>query len=153
QRAYLGILGPGIVLGAMLFAGLARVIGRRASVPLASALFVGYVLLNVSGAPPWESEHEWHVGAAPMLEGLRGWGCARGSRVYATPGDHLTLQWYTGMPVQSIAPIRREFLTNYPGDILFIESIPRLKPLTPEVVRDRAARAGIALSDEDVLRD
>lgn len=45
-----------------------------------------------------------------------------GTRFYATPNDHLTWTYYTGLPVQSVAPVRREFFADYSGPVVFVES-------------------------------
>jgi hypothetical protein len=55
-----------------------------------------------------------------MAEALMEMDLAKGTKVYATPSEQLTITYYTGMPVQSVAPVRREFFETYPGPILFI---------------------------------
>jgi len=44
-----------------------------------------------------------------------------GTRIYATPNEHLTITYYTGLPVQSVAPVRRSFFESYPDPVVFIE--------------------------------
>jgi hypothetical protein len=148
QRAYLGILGPGIVFGAMLFAAGARVVGPRISLPVAGALFTAFVLANVRTQFPWADEHPWHQGTHDMIQEMRHWNLRPGTRLYATPNDNLTLTYYTGLPIQSITPVRREFLLNYPGDIVLIETIPRLLHVTPKLFQVYACDEGIELSTE-----
>lgn len=143
QRAYLGIVGPGIVFGAMLFAAGARAIGPRYSVPIATVLFVGFVVKNVRTDYPWNHGVGWRGGMLSMIDQMRQWNPRPGTRLYSTPNDHLTLTYYTGLPIQSIAPVRREFLERYSGDIVFIECIPRLIPLWPDKARELAAAGGI----------
>lgn len=46
---------------------------------------------------------------------------AAGTKFYATPNEHLTYTYYTGLPIQSVAPIRAEFFEHYPHPIVFIE--------------------------------
>lgn len=41
------------------------------------------------------------------------------ARLYASPNDHLRFQYLLGLPVQSIAPIRASFLTQYPGRVVY----------------------------------
>jgi len=43
------------------------------------------------------------------------------SRLYAAPNQHLVLTFYTGWPVQSIAPVRKEFLDRYPGPVILLD--------------------------------
>ncbi|MCP3916917.1 MAG: hypothetical protein GY711_15300 [bacterium] len=42
------------------------------------------------------------------------------TRVYSTPSRHLMLTYYSGLPVQSIAPVRESYLESYAGDILLV---------------------------------
>jgi hypothetical protein len=44
------------------------------------------------------------------------------TKIYAAPNSHLIWTVYTGLPVQSIAPLRRQFLNNYRGEIVYIDS-------------------------------
>jgi hypothetical protein len=52
---------------------------------------------------------------------LRAMNLRKDTRLYASPNDHLTLSLYLGLPVQSIAPIRKSFLDRYPGDVVLIQ--------------------------------
>lgn len=149
QRAYLGILGPGLIFGAMLFAASARVIGGRTSIGLACMLYAAFVVANVSRVPAWTWTHPWQVGLRPMITQLQQMQFRPGTRIYTTPSDNLTLSFYTGLPIQSIAPVRKTFLDNYPGDILFIETIPRLGTIDRHVLRTRAADAGVQMTPDE----
>jgi hypothetical protein len=82
------------------------------------------------------------------IEFLRRHPLRPGTRVYATPNHHLLLTVYTGLPVQNVAPVRKEFLDRYPGEILLIEINPFRQPPT-RAVREAAMAAGVALSDEE----
>ena len=42
------------------------------------------------------------------------------TRFYASPNFHLTFTYYTGLPVQSLAPIRKSYLEHYPGPLVFL---------------------------------
>jgi len=42
------------------------------------------------------------------------------TKIFATPSEHLPITYYTGLPVQSVAPIRRSFLNTYPDPIAYI---------------------------------
>jgi hypothetical protein len=42
-------------------------------------------------------------------------------RIYAPPNDHLVWTYYSGLPVQSVAPVRKSFLDAYAGRILYLE--------------------------------
>lgn len=44
------------------------------------------------------------------------------TNLYTSPNNHLVLQYYTGLPIQSIAPVHKSFLDTYEGTIVFIEN-------------------------------
>lgn len=73
------------------------------------------------------------------------------NRVYATPNEHLVWTYYTGIPVQSIAPIRQSFLENYNGRILYLKS--ELAPVKPEFdeILEASLAAGIELNASELL--
>jgi hypothetical protein len=73
------------------------------------------------------------------------------SRLYASPNNHLIFTFYSGLPVQSITPIRKSFLNSYQGDIVFIDDAAWAlsdATLTPELVRRVANEGGESLSAE-----
>lgn len=57
---------------------------------------------------------------AAMIEALETKNFPAGTKIYVNPSEHLTITYYTGMPVQSVAPIRRSFLNGYPGTVVYI---------------------------------
>jgi hypothetical protein len=56
-----------------------------------------------------------------LLQALGAMDFTADTKLYATPNEHLTITYYTGLPVQSVAPVRRGFLENYPGPVVYIE--------------------------------
>lgn len=74
------------------------------------------------------------------------------ARLFATPNDHLVLQYYTGLPVQSIAPIRSSFLNSYPGPVVLAERINFGPGLEPGMVRSALTTAGLPADEKCVLR-
>lgn len=149
-RLYLGAVGPGIIFGAMLFAALGRAVGRRMGAPVAVTVFVAFVTTQTYTIYTWNRERGQYHRMAAFIEDFRSEQFKPGTRIYATPNDHLTLQFYTGMPIQSIAPVRRSFLENYPGDIVFIGCMIPVWPLDWAHVRNIAANHGVTLSDDEV---
>jgi hypothetical protein len=74
------------------------------------------------------------------------------TRIYASPNDQLVLSFYTGLPIQSIAPVRKSFLDRYPGDIVIVQRgifDPYVEALTPEQLETEAFRTGKHLSGRD----
>lgn len=78
---------------------------------------------------------------------MRQWRLAPGSRIYASPNEHLVLTYYTGRLVQSIAPIRREWLNRFDGDLVIIEARTYLRPPLDRVL-DVAMANGVRLTPE-----
>jgi hypothetical protein len=88
----------------------------------------------------------------PLIKALDDTHFPPGTRFYATPNDHLIDTYYTGLPVQSLAPIRASFLRNYPGNIVFLETQMDYSAPSPRETADAAARAGVTLSKAESRR-
>jgi hypothetical protein len=58
-----------------------------------------------------------------VFDGLRQLEFAPDTRLYTSPNMHLSITYYTGLPVQSIAPVRKDFLDAYPGPIVILDLI------------------------------
>jgi hypothetical protein len=50
------------------------------------------------------------------------------TRLYATPNGHLVMTYYTGLPIQSVSPIRKTFLDTYPGPVVILEKARFVPP-------------------------
>ncbi len=68
-----------------------------------------------------------------------------GTRFYATPNNHLVWTYYLGLPVQSVAPVRRDFSENHPAPVVFIESQMDLPMIDRALLDEDAEAAGIDL--------
>ncbi len=150
QRLYLGDVGPGIIFGAMLFVGFGRVVGGRTAVTLACIGFIAFAYLNTKAGYWWQRNKVGQVRLAYLVNDMRSWHMQPGTRVYATPNDHLTLAFYTGIPIQSIAPVRKSFLDSYPHDIVLIDCTVHVLPLEDESIRSAAMRFHTPLAETDV---
>ncbi len=73
-----------------------------------------------------------------------------GTRFYATPNEHLTYTYYSGLPVQSVAPVRKSFFASLEKPVVFIESQMELILMDEEATMLAAASAGIPLSSEEI---
>jgi len=150
QRLYLGAVGPGIILGAILFVGTGRAIGGRLAVSLACIAFVAFAYVNTKAGYWWERHLVDEQRLADLMDNLNRLPLLPGTRVYATPNDHLTITFYTGIPVQSIAPIRKSFLDSYSGDIVLVDCMIHTYQVTEEMVRHTAERYQTVESDARV---
>ena len=63
-----------------------------------------------------------------------------GTKLYSTPNHHLILTFYTGLPVASVAPVRKSFLDRYPQPIVLFEPSTHPDEL---LVRDALERAAL----------
>jgi hypothetical protein len=154
-RLVLTIFVPGLLLGAVFFAALARVVSPRFAALLAPAVLIG-ALVAMRQATFWPaSEAPGTPTTFDVIEHLRGLHFKPGTRIYATPNHHLTLTFYTGMPVQSVAPVSRSFLDDYEGELLIVEAGsmappgPRYEPLTWQEIQRVAGEAGHSLTETE----
>lgn len=145
-RAYLGIVGPGILLGAILFAGVGRMMRPRYSVLIGALLFLGFIYGNARASYSWDREVEKSERNRDLIARMNSWELRPGTRVYATPSDQLILTYYADVPVQSVAPVRRSFFDSFPNDIVIIESFPRFISANWREVQLAAEQHGIHLS-------
>ena len=72
------------------------------------------------------------------------------TKLYAAPNSHLIWTVYTGLPVQSILPVRKQFLNNYRGEIVYIDSpvASDIDVLSREHIEDAAAREGYPIAGD-----
>ncbi|MEI8386236.1 MAG: glycosyltransferase family 39 protein [Verrucomicrobiota bacterium] len=68
------------------------------------------------------------------------------TRIYASPNNHLTYTYYTGLPVQSVAPVRKSFFDSYKKPVVFIESQMELMSPDKSDIRSAAKAANIVLT-------
>ncbi|HEX6885180.1 MAG TPA: glycosyltransferase family 39 protein [Planctomycetota bacterium] len=135
-----------VLLQGVVLAELVRVVGGRprfggaALVLLALLALRGDLFRRERGNP-----HETRA-MLELVEHLRARELTPTTRLYALPFQHFCLTYLTGLPVQSIAPVRREFLERYPGEILLLETTRRLPHPRWERVLELAAARGIDLS-------
>jgi hypothetical protein len=139
---------PGYLLFAQCAAIVARTLTPRLALvtsPLAVLVFIGVRGAAVfTGPPPATSD-----GIAAFVDAASHWRLEPGTRVYGWPNENLLLTYVSGLPVQSIAPVRKAFLDNYPGDIIFVETGTAYADTTLQEVQSIAGRQGAVWSLED----
>jgi hypothetical protein len=152
QRLTLTMLAPAFLLAAMALGAVARLLCPRYAVFVAPVVFVAIATLARQARlrpepPPARSMYD-------VVEALRAAPFTRDAKVYATPNDHLIFTLYTGMPVASVAPVRKSFLDQYPGDVFLLE-LPRFELLDAHDVRSAGRSQKLDLSrfsDADLER-
>ncbi|MCK6449096.1 MAG: glycosyltransferase family 39 protein [Planctomycetes bacterium] len=133
-RATIALAAPAVLLAGAVIGAFARSFPRGGTwIALAGSLallpFVG------SGDLRWSALQPKYSHAQATIEHLRERApLAPQTRLYAAPNEHLNLTFYSGLPFQSIAPIRREFLATHPGPILFVDSMVGQEPIPIEEV-------------------
>ena len=137
------MLGGAVLLAAHLRAAF----GERSLVAaaLASALVVAWLAPRVL-LPSRDDDHARALEEAAAF--VRGRGYRSGTRVYALPLEHLPLTVAAGRTVQSVAPVRRSFLDEYPGEVVILETVRRYPLLSVAAVCAGAARAGLPLTED-----
>lgn len=157
-RLSLLLLPPCLLLAAILLASLTRAYNLRPSVFVTPALFL--LFLFAAGRVGHIAEvRQAAVGRSDLralVEYLRRVDFQPGTKFYATPNDHLPLTFYTGLPFQSIAAVRKEFLDAYEGDIVFMElvccSIEEADPLSWRGLQQAAIAAGQPFTESEAQR-
>ena len=146
KRLALGLLGPGLVFGGMLFALVGREISERRSAVIATLSFLAVVVAIGKAFFPFLGAPEAN-GSLEAINWFATHAISSDTKLYCTPNDQLTLTFLAGVPVQSVAPVRKNFIDEYPGRVIVIESNPPYQPLQiPDIVR-LAAEHGQILSD------
>ncbi len=148
ERITIALAGPGILLAGLVFAATTRwLLGerRRHWAPVCTLVFAP---LCGSGSLYWLRYTTPPSNAQVAIEHLRSHGdFERGTRFFATPNEHLNLTFYSGLPVQSIAPLRKSFLDRADSPLVFVDSVVAFEPLTVGEVERVAKEAGLALDD------
>jgi hypothetical protein len=83
-----------------------------------------------------------------LVDYLRSQNLQSGTRIYSLPVDHFGLMFYTGMPIQSVAPLRKEFLDSYKDDILILERAADYRTISIETIRQNALADGEGMGPE-----
>jgi hypothetical protein len=150
-RIVLTVLVPGLLFGALLFAAIARLLAPRYSSLLASALFI-LALIQAGQATFWESPDPGTPLTFDLLDHVGSLDLLPDTRIYATPNYHLPLMFYTGLPIQSVAPVRKSFLDNYEGELLIVEAGPRYEPLTWQEIQQTLSATDHPASEAEARR-
>jgi hypothetical protein len=151
------LLAPVTLLLACFCTLLARSLRRGnpvviASVPAFLLVAISYLIWPVPSDAAASSQHNDIDTAVSYIAGVQ---TRPSARVYANPNDHLLLTYYSGVPVQSIAPVRKEFLNGYQGDVALLLRqdffVREGDPIDPVRLQHVAKDQGLTLSKEKAL--
>jgi hypothetical protein len=143
----------GLLIG--LFVGdVSSVVTRRFASPLAVAVTIAFLQGAHRLVLPEALPDVSFVNAiAPVITDLEDVAFEPGTRFYATPNNHFVWTYYTGLPVQSVAPVRRSFFASRNKPVVFIEAQLSLQYPDPRWVRALEEVAGHPVSPEEAARD
>jgi hypothetical protein len=147
-RMRLILEGPAILLGSILLAWSARIFSPRHSV-WAAALVLLVLVGRQTRTARWLVDRSPEAAHYAIFDYLRGLDLPRGTRLYAAPNYHLTLTYLSGLPVQSIAPVRKSFLDRCEGNILLIDAPPALPRPTSQQILEAADRSRHPLTEAE----
>jgi hypothetical protein len=122
ERLSLVLWTPFVLLMGLFLADLLRGLRVRGAPVVAVVLMVGMLAARGRLALFEETSiNSRRPAVAALVEALETMDFTAGTKIYATPNEHLTITYYTGLPVQSVAPVRRAFLEAHPGPVVYIE--------------------------------
>jgi hypothetical protein len=139
---------PGYLLFALAVAVAARALTPR--FPAIVAPLVVLVFFGVRGTAAFTvSRATGPNGVEAFIDEASRWTLEAGTKIYGWPHENLLLTYVSGLPVQSIAPVRKAFLDQYPGDVIFVETGTAYaeRPLTE--VGTIASGQGVVLSADE----
>jgi len=148
-RLMLVLAVPGYLLFAHCVAVAARTVTPRFSyalAPLAVLVFLASRGTAVFAGPPAQARTS---GVEAFVDVAKHWTLEPGTKIYAWPDENLLLTYVSGLPVQSIAPVRKEFLDGYSGDVIFVETGMPYVECLPAEVQTIANEHGMALNFQE----
>jgi hypothetical protein len=148
QRLTLVLAVPGYLLFALSIVVASRTIAPRFAVVVSPLLILAF--LGMRGSANFKFSHPTaRSSIRAFAELASNWKLETGTKLYAFPNSHLMLTYYLGLPVQSIAPVRKTFLDQYPGDMIFLEIGTPYAELALEGVQAIGKESGTELSADE----
>ncbi|MCB9385505.1 MAG: hypothetical protein H6509_12890 [Bryobacterales bacterium] len=151
QRLTLALIVPAFLFMAMtLNDALRTIIGSR-DVLAAPAAAIAFLAISGILRPPI-ADSDAFSNLEETFEAINHLELRPDAKVYASPASHLILTFYSGKPIQSIAPVRKSFLDNYPGEVLFteVQFVWEFAAPSRDDIREVANRLGTSLTDEEI---
>jgi len=146
DRLKLAVAVPGLLFNTLVVAAATR--GAGYSSPLAPALGVIALLTFAGQFPPRLGRDSRDHGVADLVRLVRSLDLGPAGRLFASSNEHLTLTYYSGRPVQSIAPVRREWLDHFRADLVVVDG-PWYETLLPGEADRTARRLGRQISSSE----
>ena len=150
RRLTLLLLVPGWLVAVIFSVFLSRLILGKASLMLSPLIILCFLYKygNLAEKPKRLDTDLYNYAPCEILSTLD---LSKNTRFYATPSDHLVLTFYTGLPFQSIAPVRKKFLDSFEGDIVFVANshlpVKNGDPIHWKSLMESAEKYGSSLSE------
>jgi hypothetical protein len=153
NRISLVVLVPGTVLAAAVLSYLAHFLSAKHTIVVAPILCLVFLVVteHVQWLPAPDIDNVDTYAPVNQLDAL---GLSASARYYAPPNDQLPLSYYSGLAFQSIAPIRKTYLGEWPGEIVLVEKAvtkPNAEIISARALIEAATAAGEPLSNEDAV--
>ena len=148
-RLSLMIAVPCILLASMIVGGMAILVSKRWAPIIAPAI----VLLLLAGtgrlinADSLKPVADPYASIETVIGHLNDADLRQDTRIYGTPNYHLVLTYYTGLPIQSVAAVRRSYLNSYAGPVVIFDKAYFAPAPKVEDVMLVAGRAGVELDE------
>jgi hypothetical protein len=116
------------------------------------AIAAGLLLAGLSSLASHKTKGTEWSGLDQIASCLQTMNFQKDTRLYASPNDHLVLSLYMGLPFQSIAPVRKNFLDRYSGDVVIVQrGVFDWEPgaIGPKELQTAAAQSGQSISGPD----
>ncbi|MCA9260682.1 MAG: hypothetical protein KDA61_15825, partial [Planctomycetales bacterium] len=150
RRMTMTLEAPGVIALAVGFGYLGRAITPRWASLTATICMAGYLLGTGRMTHLYRQSYDSLVGIEPAIEELRRSDFTPDTLFFGTPNFHLTWTYYTGLPVQSVAPVRASYLQEYAGPIVLLEHYMDYATPSDEEFERRARDAGFDPLPEDI---
>jgi hypothetical protein len=145
RRISLVVVTPGLLLTVISLSVVLRVLRQTSSTALTVLATLG-VFVVMGKLPFTDPPHTAGFEIEDLVATMSRWRLRPATKLYVTPNDHLVLTYYTGLPFQNVAAVRRSFLDAYPGDVVILETGPYL-PLRLDEIQALAASVGTPVDD------
>ncbi len=152
-RLSLMIAVPCMLLAAVIVSSLCMLVSRRWSHVLAPLMVLGMLAFTgrLFTAPPPASQADPFEGPRTLIEYLENADLPADTRLYGTPNSHLVKTYYTGLPIQSVGPIRKSYIDRYPGPVVLLSKAKFQPPPSVDEIMSAARNAGVTLDETEAL--
>ena len=146
NRLKLVVAVPGLLVTALVLTSTSRALRPSSRLLPVAAMIL--MLVAAGQIPPrliFDEPDSTSRDFVDLVGLVRSWTPGAGGRIFASPNDHLVLTYYSGRLVQSIAPVRKEWLDHFGSDLIVIEA-PGFTTPNPSEVQETARGLGYELT-------